>query len=249
MDIQNDILKRQSQETDINIGFFKNAPEKSLYRIIKKLDKVATAVWMVAEVMPAGILPEEMKKQSLDLTSRAYQLIQQPLTKDGWMSLALCQERLKSLIQQGFITKQISLMNNEILMTTLSKIASLIHAEIEAFQPITVNLVLEDASFDVLTKQAESKRHQNDIKTTLQNDIIKKPIKIMTKSDIGEDRTDRKQEVLAVIRSRTVSTLADIKSLVKAYSEKTLQRDLNEMVEMGIIKREGNKRWTTYKMV
>lgn len=246
MEIQNDISKRHPQIPLLNIGFFTKPSDKNLYIIIKKLDKIGIAIAMVAQVMdPKSLLVEPLESHAFATIANGYSLFQKRnLAKEDLIALASQVEHLGSLITRGSITKQISSMNADILLAELGKVGTLLHAEIETFLPLAMGPVLEDAPFEALVKQTESKRHQQVIKTTFINDIKKEPIK----QEVSDERADRKQEILSVIRSRTVSTLADIKSLVTAYSEKTIQRDLNEMVEMGVIKKEGNKRWTTYKI-
>ena len=60
--------------------------------------------------------------------------------------------------------------------------------------------------------------------------------------------TDTKSEILSFIKSNGVTSLSDIKRVLPELSDKTLQRNLMKLIELKLIIREGNKRWTTYRI-
>lgn len=57
---------------------------------------------------------------------------------------------------------------------------------------------------------------------------------------------ERRTALLAVIESRGAVTIRDLASVVPGISEKTIQRELQAMIQDGILKKEGDRRWTTY---
>lgn len=275
---QNDISKRHvenqndiSEKNHIFIGVFKNPLERSLAIYAKKIEKIVSAVYLVSDVMDQkSPLVSELRTHSLELINAIYAL----LSRSGFNSaddisrVFARLEKLISLIRIGTSTTAISVMNGDILLVELDKLAQVIASDIaelleneQAPKPRNAtlrtatipNAVLADDAFEDLLDRYYSKRHQNDIKTTLlnQNDIINDigSIKTTFQNDIEKYpyKIDRKQDILDAIKSRRISTLPDIKSLVKNCSDKTLQRELVNLVEMGLIKKEGNKRWTTYR--
>ena len=42
--------------------------------------------------------------------------------------------------------------------------------------------------------------------------------------------------------------IKDVSPLIKGCSEKTIQRELLSMVKSGILKKEGEKRWSKYSL-
>jgi hypothetical protein len=65
-------------------------------------------------------------------------------------------------------------------------------------------------------------------------------------------KTKRKDIILNFIKDKGVVTIKDIckikdKSIVSC-SEKTIQRELMSLIKEGVIKREGDKRWTKYSL-
>lgn len=61
-----------------------------------------------------------------------------------------------------------------------------------------------------------------------------------------ENRRDR---ILEVIRDKQNATIKDISEVVTDCSEKTIQRELIELIKDGTIVREGERRWSKYKLV
>lgn len=57
---------------------------------------------------------------------------------------------------------------------------------------------------------------------------------------------NRKSKILSVVDAKGKVTLGDISSTIASCSPKTLQRDLTDMVEQGVLKKSGERRWTVY---
>jgi len=57
----------------------------------------------------------------------------------------------------------------------------------------------------------------------------------------------RRNEILSVIRSKGKVTIRDVAGVITDCSEKTIQRELAAMVAEGLLKREGERRWSTYQ--
>jgi hypothetical protein len=61
-----------------------------------------------------------------------------------------------------------------------------------------------------------------------------------------ERRSVRQEQVLKVLGSSEEMSIKDIANKVRGCSEKTIQRELNELLEQKKIKRIGEKRWSRY---
>ena len=280
MEGQNDISKRHdnaqndiSKNRNIILGIFPNALEKSLFVSLKKIDKIVAALYLVTDVMnPEVPLTHTIRTQSLDLLTAAAALVggMQPLSRDRVARLSVQVDHVASLVRIGSIAHHISPMNADIIEAELGKVigvlsdaaqqfaateSSFIASPVKVAQPVVSSDLLKEKSFDETLQRLVSKRHQNDIKTTLigQNDTIKDSTQIKTtfQNDIQikPKKIDRKQEILQAIKGSQPSTLNDLRRLIKDCSEKTLQRELAALIAMGLVRKEGNKRWTTYKVV
>jgi hypothetical protein len=64
----------------------------------------------------------------------------------------------------------------------------------------------------------------------------------------GEDKKERRDAIMRTIRSKGKVTIKDISEHITGCSEKTIQRDLQELIHHGVLIREGEKRWAVYKL-
>lgn len=67
------------------------------------------------------------------------------------------------------------------------------------------------------------------------------------KGDIGI-KIARRNDVLNVVRSKGRASIKDVVSILKDISEKTVQRELLALVKEGVLTKEGEKRWSTYRV-
>ncbi len=60
---------------------------------------------------------------------------------------------------------------------------------------------------------------------------------------------DRRTSVLNIIRDKGEATIKDIMEVVVDCSEKTIQRELISLIKDNVIVREGERRWSKYKLI
>lgn len=60
---------------------------------------------------------------------------------------------------------------------------------------------------------------------------------------------NRRTRILQVIKDKNNATIKDISEVVSDCSEKTVQRELIDLIKDGIIVREGERRWSKYRLV
>ena len=61
--------------------------------------------------------------------------------------------------------------------------------------------------------------------------------------------TDRAERIKTVLEAKPQATVKDIAEVVTDVSEKTIQRELNSLIEKGQVVREGERRWSRYSVV
>ncbi len=60
---------------------------------------------------------------------------------------------------------------------------------------------------------------------------------------------ERKRKVLSVIKNNEWLTIRDVCSYLPELKEKSVQRDLLELVNAGVVKKIGDKRWRKYSLI
>lgn len=61
--------------------------------------------------------------------------------------------------------------------------------------------------------------------------------------------SDRRERIKVVLSAKGEATIKDISDIISDVSSKTIQRELNAMIEDNIIKRQGERRWSRYSLV
>lgn len=59
---------------------------------------------------------------------------------------------------------------------------------------------------------------------------------------------DRRQRIQTILEAKGEATIKDISEIIKDCSEKTIQRELNAMIEENLVKRQGERRWSKYSV-
>lgn len=60
--------------------------------------------------------------------------------------------------------------------------------------------------------------------------------------------TDRSERIKTVLEAKPQATIKDIAEVITDVSEKTIQRELNSLIDSGKVVREGERRWSKYSV-
>lgn len=61
--------------------------------------------------------------------------------------------------------------------------------------------------------------------------------------------TDRAERIKTVLEAKPQATIKDVAEIITDVSEKTIQRELNSLIEKGQAVREGERRWSRYSVI
>jgi hypothetical protein len=81
------------------------------------------------------------------------------------------------------------------------------------------------------------------------NRPVKPPQKKQEQGVSEAPKRDRRAAILHFVLENKAVSIKDICAAVTDCSEKTIQRELNTLIGEGLIKREGERRWSVYKPV
>ena len=60
--------------------------------------------------------------------------------------------------------------------------------------------------------------------------------------------TDRAERIKTVLEAKPEATIKDLSEVITDVSEKTIQRELNSLIEKGQVIRQGERRWSKYSL-
>lgn len=67
-------------------------------------------------------------------------------------------------------------------------------------------------------------------------------------ANISVKKNTRQNTIISILRRKKEIMIKDISSLIDDCSEKTIQRELSAMVQSGVLRKEGEKRWSRYSL-
>jgi hypothetical protein len=89
--------------------------------------------------------------------------------------------------------------------------------------------------------QGHSKRHsKGHIKDKTQEE------RSLRTENSEDPQYQRHQAIISALRSKGPSYIKDVATLFRDVSEKTIQRDLQNLIDVGSVQKEGERRWTKY---
>lgn len=90
--------------------------------------------------------------------------------------------------------------------------------------------------------QAGVNKGQNTPKHSTKNGVAPKAVY----GTVLVKKTTRQNTIIDLLKKKKVIMIKDVSALIDNCSEKTLQRELISMVEQGILRKEGERRWSKY---
>ncbi len=60
---------------------------------------------------------------------------------------------------------------------------------------------------------------------------------------------DRRVRIATILGAKGEATIKDISEIINDVSEKTIQRELNAMIDENVVKRQGERRWSKYSLL
>jgi hypothetical protein len=270
---QDTILKGSSKTTATDSAKSLQADNhtKNVFVFIKhKIEKLSTAVYMVSSYMPheepvrtsLRVLALSSVGHSGHLSFRQVSTHFNDLEKDI--------EQLLSLIRLSRTLDMITNMNANILETEYQKVLSILQKQKDNGRTFLTPLgTTFDDYYKSSARQVENSAATHDAGGTLLEKVLSpivsglptdtqqprvvrevvvapKQKKFIPLVENKERRSVRQEQVLKVLQTDAEMSIKDITNKVRGCSEKTIQRELSELLDQKKIVRIGDKRWSRY---
>lgn len=226
---------------------FSSVFEKDIRRVYlyKKSERLAKAIHLVGPAFKhAHALRGRLERISMEIVDAS---VLPPLEARDALSRELL--ALSSILSIGRTAGYLSAMNADLI----SREAHLLLSELASYEE--PKLSFEDTpSLATLSKSAAPKRvvppkQISDKGVTSR--AAHPPEGQVHKGQSGEvkDKNGRRASILSVLKAKGPSYIKDISTIVREVSEKTIQRELQALVLEGKVRKEGERRWTTYMLI
>jgi hypothetical protein len=222
------------------LGLFNNGDY--LVFSLKKTEKIVSAIYLISSLIKDN---EPMK---WELREGGMSLLSVLMTLNGveavdknrlLQSFFLSSVQLISYLNISRVSGLVSDMNAKLIIEE-------IHLLVDYIKQQTISLVhsagfiLSDTFF--ATDMPLSSPKQQSLNSQSNKNDKNKALIVKDKKD------SRKNHIIDLLKKDSNLTIKDFVKVIKDCSEKTIQRELIELVKKGLVKREGERRWSTYSL-
>lgn len=228
----------EQKEKDIKVKYFS-----------ERAKKLVTAVYLVTSFIPAN---DPLRTKARENSVKLLSSLADVGGENGFLEVrnethTLC-SAIVDILEIALFSGYVSEMNFSVLKTEFDAFAG----EILSYPGRQNTLISESLRPDQVLSAPVA---NPDISYVKKQDLpITKPIAVgsdhgIKKAGFDTRKTSRKEAILSIIRKRGSVSIKDISSVVIDCSEKTIQRELTSLVEAGVLKKTGERRWSLYSLV
>lgn len=247
MENQND--KAPSFNDPLNwkaLGFF--SAEEYLIYIFKKTEKITAAIYLVSGLLKdEEPLKWELRDRGMELVSSSFMASSSVPGDKNLVVQSIFSAALEtiSLLNVARVSNLVSDMNHRILVREIDAVINLLKDRLTE-SATSAGYVLSEAFFRTPSlfsggfkdspRQSKPDRHAALQGTGKGHD------------DIASKKNERQEHIISILRTRSNLTIKDFSKVITDCSEKTIQRELLDLVQRGVIKKEGERRWSRYSL-
>lgn len=218
--------------------------------IIQKAQKIASALYIITDLIKdSDAMKWEIRETGLSFVSAVNSFnessyIDKSHANNIFNSTAT---KLTSLINISIISSLISKMNGSIILNEIESLVSFVNKQHgEEVQP--AGYILSDSFFNTDSEPSDTKsQDSNTLKSSYRT--LRTEERPVNKGLLVKDKKNNRQEnIINLLKKDSNLTIKDFAKVIKDCSEKTIQRELIELVEKGVVKKVGERRWSTYSL-
>ena len=245
-----------------DVTVFKDNPY--LAYLYKKTEKLVSALYLLSSfISDKEPIKWQMREMGINLLSQSLSLSdrsssERRLAYNNFVSTGL---KFISFLEVCFVGEIISEMNYNILRREFESLIQ--DAESGEKRSDPKGLVIPDHFFEVPanlqniapatqnmsngTNKEVSATNFNKGQNNVSNRMSDKP-KPVHQGHPAEEKSNRQDIIIDLLKKSPELGIKDFVSSIKGCSEKTIQRELVSLVSKGLIKKEGEKRWSRYSL-
>lgn len=226
----------------------------------KKVEKIVSALYLITEHLnDLEPLKWSIRKKATSLLSEVMKLNDFSISDKLKISVNVSSKlfEILFLLELTMVSKLISEENLEVFKREFDLLLSLIKNNFDKindqFSPYIGGeyFKLKDKSLrpkeikDVLESIKDKNRDKRHFLNKEKSLLETKDTKI-NKISNNERKNNRRDRIKEILSKGQKLTIKDISNMINDCSEKTIQRELQKMMKDGLLKKEGERRWSRY---
>jgi len=247
-----------------NVSFF----------IFKKTERIVTALYIISEFLsdtePAKFaikdIANTLLNKTLNLSNR------NPNLDQFFIILLKHFTNVSFLINLIRNVGNISNMNADILLEEINKVVEILlktrpktGPQSKIFNPdffVVDNVSIKESDLEnlsshrnIITSKSPFENVENNqkgVKDMMKDNVLYNNLqnnKAPGQRNLIKDKNDRQEVIKAMLKKNETLTIKDFSIRIKGCSEKTIQRELIALMAKGVLKKEGERRWSRYSLV
>lgn len=262
-----------NQSDTRKLAIFQN--DSDFYMVLKKAERIAMATYMISNFFTSEEpLKWSLRRIVSDIIKDTISLSSASLSIKDSLIRSLISKiiELISLYEVAYKAGFISEMNFTIIRGELERMMELLERR-EGGQVSTKSISFDEAFFRVEKPQGDrGMRNESGVmkinsyphninsgphgdsqetenkKYEIRNSA-KPEVSFIKDNNILKDIKDKRQKIIiALVKKHRTLTIKGFTGVIKDCSEKTIQRELLSLVARRILKKEGERRWSTYSL-
>lgn len=213
--------------------------DESYYKhIFKKTERVVSVVFYVSNTLQTNKRTETLVSDMLQTAQKAHDAILQSLEARSH----LAENEIRSSAH-ALVALESKLRVAEAAGLLAPAVTHLLSAEIDTVLRGMNKYLKGTAAFDDTDYQLRS------LSETKPKVVAEAPARPASTTDNQTPDFDRRERIKTVLEAKGEATIKDIADVITDCSSKTIQRELNALIKDGVVKRQGERRWSRYSIV
>lgn len=224
--------------------------------LFKKVERISLALYLATNHLPDDFYLKTDIRKIADSVIK--DILNFNTGKDVLNSSSKIKEHfleLKTLLNFASSSNSINQNNASILIDEIIKVSREVDNQkdnVVGYSDFKKSFFVVEARSKVqennIDKEDLDKGHKGHSITISNNEKIQEKQNISKGHESIQDQNARAKEIMDIIKDNGKVTIKDISARIKNCSEKTIQRELLKLVSLNIIKKEGERRWSTYSI-
>ncbi len=223
--------------------------DESFYRyIFKKTEKIVSVIFYVSNSIETDKKSERVVEDILGTAQGVHDAVIKTLSVRSHVAeepLRNFAHTLIALDSKLRIAMVLRIISEEVLHVLTSEIDGVLRG----LNKYLINSsAFDDLDYKVAPDSLSSTSTNNRVKPRESNIRERREVGENTPAVSHSSDLDRRERIKVVLSAKGEATIKDIGDIITDVSSKTIQRELNAMIEDNIVKRQGERRWSKYSL-
>lgn len=219
--------------------------DESYYKyIFKKTERIVSVVFYVASTLEKDKRTEAQLEDILETAREVHNAILRTLEARAHLAEDSIRTAAHSLIKLDS-KLNVAAASSVIAPEVLHVITSEIDGVLRGLNKYLIRTTAFD-DLDYKVVPSASPARENTRPKGREDDTRERSV--ADRNEGSSTEVDRRERIKVVLSAKGEATIKDIADIINDVSAKTIQRELNAMIEDSVVKRQGERRWSKYSL-